>query len=100
MVTSEMKPGLYRHWSGSLYRVVSTAIDATNASGGRRVVVYRSEADHERWFVRDLEEFTSVVHTQDGSTCPGPHCFRAVDSAFADRFKYVGEAPPESEGSQ
>jgi hypothetical protein len=44
--------------TGHLYQVEGTAIDATNATNGRRMVRYRTTGDSPpEWYVREIREF-------------------------------------------
>ncbi len=73
----DVKPGIYRHKKGGLYRVLMTARDATNASDRDWMVVYLSMTFGET-HVRRAAEFLELVPWPDGKTRP--------------RFEYVGLA--------
>ncbi len=68
-----IRPGIYRHHKGGLYRVLFQAIESTNERAGIPVVVYLSMTKG-TIHVRTLEEFN-----------------RFVDGTFTPRFEYAGE---------
>ena len=60
---------VYTHYKGALYTVLFVATNSTNASDGRRLVVYRSRTGGEV-YARDLEEFIEDVTWSDGVLRP------------------------------
>jgi hypothetical protein len=57
----KIKPGLYRHYKGPLYRVLLCARNSNNGPDeGRTVVVYSSDAEH-GYCTRYVEEFLEMV---------------------------------------
>ena len=64
-----VRPGVYLHQKGNRYRVIGTALDATNARDGGTVVVYESEDGGAR-YCRDIAEFVELVTWPDGSVRP------------------------------
>jgi hypothetical protein len=71
------KPGVYKHYKGGLYRVLFTAIDASNATSGRTMVIYVSITQRDGLYVRCEAEFNQEVHDANGG--------------IVKRFEYVGE---------
>jgi hypothetical protein len=75
----ELHPGVYRHYKGGFYRVLTVARDSENGSNeGRELVVYVS-LTYGHVCVRPREEFQGFVG--EGS-----------DRGF--RFKFIGERVP------
>jgi hypothetical protein len=58
-------PGVYVHYKGGRYTVLSVAFDVTYSNQERKVVVYRSEETGE-WFVREIDEFLETVSLENG----------------------------------
>ena len=58
-VTTDLTPGIYRHYSGDHYCVLGTAIDRHGPDPERIVVVYI--APRGSYEVRELEDFLSPV---------------------------------------
>lgn len=57
---------MFRHLkSGRLYHKVGVAIDATNATEGRTMVIYCREDDPRAFFVREHEEFMKKFERVD-----------------------------------
>lgn len=51
---------LYRHLkTGNLYRLLTVAVDCTNALNGRSVAIYCPDDNEHSIYVRELEEFES-----------------------------------------
>lgn len=66
MSASELREGArYMHYKGGTYVVVAVAKDATNATDGTPVVVYRAEADG-AVYVRRYDEFLETTLWPDG----------------------------------
>ncbi len=63
---ASISPGVYTHYKGGTYTVLSVATDATNTREGGAVVVYQSHANKET-YCRDLAEFMEMVTLPDGS---------------------------------
>ncbi len=53
-------PGLYTHYKGGVYTVLSVAKDSTNEREGNEVVVYKSHANGET-YCRDFAEYAEIV---------------------------------------
>ena len=61
---NEIKPGLYKHFKGNNYLVISTVVDSENEA---LFVLYSAESDKEnRLWIRPAEMFASEVETSDG----------------------------------
>lgn len=60
-----VKPGVYKHYKGGVYKVLFTA---SHSDTGEPMVVYMNE-EHGTYYVRPLSEFTSNV-TQGTETYP------------------------------
>ena len=60
-----MRPGIYRHYKGALYRVLFTALMSDNDKKREAYVVYFSMEKGEM-NVRRLEEFQEYITTTDG----------------------------------
>lgn len=58
----DIKSGLYKHFKGYNYFVISTAIDSENEAP---FVLYSPENEKKLW-IRPLEMFSSEVETPDG----------------------------------
>lgn len=70
MAEQGVLPGIYRHYSGVLYRVLLTGRDSTNGPDeGRTMVCYISDAEHGFHF-REINQFTEKVEWPDGSVRP------------------------------
>jgi len=64
-----MPGGLFRHYKGDLYRVISAATESTNARNGQLLVIYIGRpASGIR--VRTLEEWQELVVWPDGTMRP------------------------------
>ena len=60
----EIKPGLYKHFKGNNYLVVSTVFDSENEA---LFVLYTAESDKEnRLWIRSAEMFVNKLETSDG----------------------------------
>ena len=57
MKQREIKPGLYRHFNGGMYRVLSTA---THTETGEKLVIYQDEKSGKVW-ARPYEMFAALV---------------------------------------
>lgn len=57
MTTRKIKPGLYRHVNGGMYRVLSTA---THTETGEKLVIYQDEKSGKVW-AQPYETFVSPV---------------------------------------
>ena len=61
---NEIKPGLYKHFKGNNYLVISTVVDSENEA---LFVLYSAESDKEnRLWIRPAEMFASEVETSEG----------------------------------
>ena len=72
----ELKKGIYRHYKGGEYEILSEAL---NTSDKKEIVVYRSIKDKKIW-VRDKQEFLAEVE---------------VDKEKKPRFEYLTEGDNE-----
>lgn len=63
------EPGIYRHHGGGLYTVLGEARDSTNATEGRRMVLYVSHTTG-NLCVRDAVEFHELIGAKGGSRTP------------------------------
>ncbi|MFC3034211.1 DUF1653 domain-containing protein [Pseudoalteromonas fenneropenaei] len=73
-MTTLLKPGIYQHYKGPLYKVLMVAKHSENEE---LHVVYQTQyGDYDFW-LRPLTMFTEMV-TVDGQTVP--------------RFRYIGPA--------
>jgi hypothetical protein len=61
-----LQPGLYRHYKGGEYEVISVA---RHSETGEQLVVYRCLYDDGSWWVRPLEMFAESVEV-DGNIVP------------------------------
>ena len=75
---STLRPGLYRHFKGNLYRVWGVV---QHSETQEPLVLYQALYGAHGLWVRPLAMFTEQV-TRDGVTCP--------------RFCYEGPAPQET----
>lgn len=57
MTKREIKPGLYRHFNGGMYRALS---NATHTENGGRLVIYRDEKSGKVW-AQPYEMFAALV---------------------------------------
>lgn len=57
----------YVHYKGGLYSIVAVALNATNATDGTEVVVYKSQKDG-AVYVRNKDEFLQLIEWPDGVT--------------------------------
>lgn len=78
-----VRPGLYRHYKGSLYRVLMTAYESTNGRPREELVVYTSDALH-NVCVRTAAEFCERVRWDNGHILP--------------RFVYMHDDAPATDG--
>ena len=65
MENCEVRPGIYRHYKGNLYRVISTA---THSETLEPMVVYRALYGEFRLWVRPAAMFGETVE-RGGETC-------------------------------
>jgi hypothetical protein len=63
---ANLKPGIYRHFKGSEYRVMGVA---RHSETEEQLVVYHPLYGDRTWWVRPLAMFTEVVE-HEGSTVP------------------------------
>lgn len=63
---TDLKPGIYRHFKGSEYRVLAVA---THSETEEQVVVYHPLYGDRAWWVRPLAMFTEVVE-HEGNAVP------------------------------
>ena len=70
----DVRPGLYQHYKGGLYMVLSTAVMGTGHDEETMVVYQNAEG---QFWVRTLEDFTDLVN---------------VDGLAVSRFRRVGKA--------
>jgi molecular chaperone GrpE len=75
--------GRYRHYKGSIYRVLAVAL---NSESKAREVVYESEADGRVWVRSEKMFLESVVNDEDGSKKPR---FEFIDQEESDKSKYL-----------
>ena len=68
-----LKPGLYRHFKGNLYRVIGTA---THSETLEEMVVYVPQYGERKTWVRPLDNFLSK---------------KLIDGREVTRFEWVGE---------
>ena len=68
-----VKPGVYRHFKGNLYRVL---FSARHSETGEEMVVYRALYGKQDYWVRPAAMWNETV-TREGKTLP--------------RFTYIGE---------
>ena len=68
-----VKPGVYRHFKGNLYRVL---FSARHSETGEEMVVYRALYGEQDYWVRPAAMWNETV-TREGKTLP--------------RFTYIGE---------
>jgi len=61
---SELKPGLYRHFKGGLYRVLG---EAKHSETDDVLVIYREEHGDKRFWVRPVSNFLEWVSAEDGT---------------------------------
>ncbi len=59
---SKLKPGLYRHYKGGLYRVISTAKHSETLED---MVFYVDAGDESKCWVRPLAMWDDVIETAD-----------------------------------
>lgn len=68
-----LKPGLYRHFKGNLYKVIGTA---THSETLETLVVYIPQYGEQKMWVRPLENFLSE---------------KTIEGRAVTRFEYLGE---------
>ncbi len=68
-----LKPGLYRHFKGNLYKVIGTAFHSETQE---EMVVYIPQYGEGKMWVRPLDNFLSK---------------KIVDGKAVVRFEYLGE---------
>src|SRR5262245_21876031 len=61
----DVKPGIYRHYKGGLYRVLGMIRDSTNATAGRWLVQYVS-LTYGEVHARHVDEWLEDVEWPDG----------------------------------
>ena len=61
-----IRPGFYRHFKGSFYEVLGTAVDSETL---QTKVLYRSISYGTLW-LRDIKDFTATVTNADGNPVP------------------------------
>ena len=57
MKQRKIKPGMYRHFNGGMYRVLA---NATHTETGDKLVIYRDETSGKVW-ARPYEMFAALV---------------------------------------
>ena len=62
-----MKPGIYRHFKGNLYRVLGVAQQTETQEP---LVIYCAEVGPATWWARPLSMFTASVRWPDGVERP------------------------------
>lgn len=72
----ELKKGIYRHYKGGEYEVLSEAL---NASDKKEMIIYQSTKDKKTW-IRDKEEFLAEIE---------------VNKEKKPRFEYLSEGDNE-----
>lgn len=73
----EIKPGLYRHFKGKLYRVIGIGLHSETKEP---MVVYESVSEHhDNLWCRPLEMFASEVDREKYPDCQQKYRFEAVE---------------------
>ena len=75
--------GYYRHFKGSIYRVIAIAKDCDNLS---LKVVYQNTKNDEVW-IRDYEEFLSEVDHQKYPNIKQKYRFEEIEPSFLNNKK-------------
>jgi len=80
---AELKKGIYRHYKGAEYKIISEAVDSENKD---KLVVYQDIKDEAKVWVRPKKMFLELVETSTGKQ---------------ERFAFVGpEATEENEATK
>lgn len=72
-----LKGQVYKHFKGNIYKILLIAKDCTNL---KKLVVYQDMSDENKIWVRDYDEFTSLVDTEKYPNVIQEYRFELIDN--------------------